>query len=143
VNATLPCPWLPDGAYEDLSVGVGRLGVEDILVVPPTAWLVDRLRYRCLYMPLQIAGIGQRAVGLWVPALPAPGVRVEVPVSGIAAIERLADGLRRRLVVTGQAVRLAVRYSRDGEANVGAWTRRVRGPGRIAWTRQARRYASG
>jgi hypothetical protein len=55
----------------------------------------------------------------------------------------MADGLRRRLVVTGQAVRLAVRYSRDGEANVGAWTRRVRGPGRIAWTRQARRYASG
>jgi hypothetical protein len=42
----------------------------------------------------------------------------------------MADGLRRRLVVTGQAVRLAVRYSRDGEANVGAWTRRVRGPGR-------------
>ena len=32
--------WLPDGAYEDLSVGVGRLGVEDILVVPPTAWQV-------------------------------------------------------------------------------------------------------
>jgi hypothetical protein len=117
---------LPDEAYEDLSAHVGRLGVEDILVVPPAAWLVDRLRCRCLYMPLQIAGIGERAAGLWVRALPAPGVRVQVPVSAIAAIEILADGPRRRLVVTGQAVRLAVRYSSDGEASVGAWTRRVR-----------------
>jgi hypothetical protein len=117
---------LPDGAYEDLSAGVGRLGVEDILVVPPAAWLVDRLRYRCLCMPLQIAGIGERAVGLWVQALPTPGVRAQVPVSGIAAIESLTDGPRRLLVVTGQAVRVAVRYSRAGEASVGAWTRRVR-----------------
>jgi hypothetical protein len=124
------CPvdsaWLLDGAYEDLSAGVGRLGVEDILVVRPAAWMVDWLRYRYLYMPLQIAGIGERAVGLWVRALPAPGVRVQVPVSGIAAIESLADGPRRLLVVTGQAARLAVRYSRDGDASVGAWTRRVR-----------------
>jgi hypothetical protein len=115
---------LPDEAYEDLSAHVGRLGVEDILVVPPAAWLVDRLRYRCLYMPLQVAGIGERALGLWVRALPAPGVRAQVPASGIAAIETLADGPRRQLVVTGQAVRLAVRYG--GDASAGAWTRRVR-----------------
>jgi hypothetical protein len=117
---------LPIEAYEDLSEHVGRLGVEDILVVLPTAWLVDRLRYRCLYMPLQVAGIGERAVGLWVRALPAPGVRAQVPASGIAAIETLADGPRRRLVVTGQAARLAVRYGSDGEASAGAWTRRLR-----------------
>jgi hypothetical protein len=118
---------LPDEAYEDLSAHVGRLGVEDILVVPPAAWLVDRLRYRCLYMPLQVAGIGERAVGLWVPALPVPGVRAQVPASGIAGIETLADGTRRRLVVTGQAVRLAVRDGDgDDDASAGAWTRRVR-----------------
>jgi hypothetical protein len=117
---------LPIEAYEGLSERVGRLGVEDILVVPPAAWLVDRLRYRCLYTPLQVAGIGERAVGLWVRALPAPGVRAQVPASGIAAIETLADGPRRRLVVTGQAVRLAVRYGSDGDASAGAWTRRVR-----------------
>jgi hypothetical protein len=116
----------PIEAYEDLSAHVGRLGAADILVVPPSAWLTDRLRYRCLYMPLQVAGIGERAAGLWVRALPAPGVRAQVPASGIAAIETLADGPRRRLVVTGQAVRLAVRYGSDGEANAGAWTRRVR-----------------
>jgi hypothetical protein len=117
---------LPIEAYEDLSACAGRLGVKDILVVPPGAWLVDRLRYRCLYMPLQIAGIGDRAVGLWVRALPAPGVRVQVPASGIAAIEILADGPRRRLLVTGRAASLAVRYSSDGEASTAAWTRRVR-----------------
>jgi hypothetical protein len=117
---------LPDDAYEDLSVHVGRLGPEDILVVPPAAWLTDRLRYRCLYTPLQVAGIGERAIGLWVRALPAPGVRAQVPASGIAAIETLADGPRRRLIVTGQAVRLAVRYGSDGDAGAGAWTRRVR-----------------
>jgi hypothetical protein len=117
---------LPDEAYEDLSAHVGRLGVEDILVVPPAAWLVDRLRYRCLYMPLQVAGIGERAVGLWVRALPVPGVRAQVPASEIAAIETLAAGPRRRLVVTGQAVTLAVRYGSDGDANAGAWTRRAR-----------------
>jgi hypothetical protein len=117
---------LPDDAYEDLSLHVGRLGVEDILVVPPAAWLTDRLRYRCLYMPLQVAGIGERAVGLWVRALPVPGMRAEVPADGIAAIETLADGPRRRLVVTGQAMSLAVRYGSDGDAGAGAWTRRVR-----------------
>jgi hypothetical protein len=117
---------LPDGAYEDLSADVGRLGAEDLLVVPPAAWMVDRLRYRCLCMPLQIAGIGERAAGLWVRALPAPGVRVQVPVNGIAAIQSVADGRRRLLVVTGQGARLAVRYSSDGDAAVDAWTRRVR-----------------
>jgi hypothetical protein len=55
------------------TVGVGRLGVEDVLVVPPAGRLVDRLRYRCLYTPQQIAGIGERAVGLWVRALRTPG----------------------------------------------------------------------
>jgi hypothetical protein len=44
-------PGLPDGAYEDLSADVGRLGAEGLLVVPPAAWMVDRLRYRCLCMP--------------------------------------------------------------------------------------------
>ena len=117
---------LPDGAYEDLSADVGRLGAEDLLVVPPAAWMVDRLRYRCLCMPLQIAGIGERAAGLWVRALPAPGVRVQVPVNGIAAVESVADGRRRLLVVTGQGARLAVRYSSDADAGVGAWARRVR-----------------
>jgi hypothetical protein len=117
---------LPIEAYEGLSAHVGRLGVADILVVPPAAWLVDRLRYRCLCMPLQVAGIGERAVGLWVRALPVPGVRAQVPAGGISAIEILADGPRRRLVVTGQAVRLAVRYGSDGDASAGAWIRRVR-----------------
>jgi hypothetical protein len=117
---------LPDGAYEDLSADVGRLSAEDLLVVPPAAWMVDRLRYRCLCMPLQVAGIGERAVGLWVRALPAPGVRVQVPVNGIAAVECVAEGRRRLLVVTGHGARLAVRYSSDGDAGVGAWARRVR-----------------
>lgn len=65
---------LPIEAYEDLSACAGRLGVEDVLVVPPGAWLVEWLRYRYLYMPLQIAGIGERTVGLWVRAgIASPG----------------------------------------------------------------------
>jgi hypothetical protein len=117
---------LPDEAYGDLYARAGRLGADDILVIPPAAWLLDRLRYRCLYMPLQVAGIGERAVGLWVRALSAPGVRVQVAISDIAATESLVDGPRRQLVVTGHAERLAVRYSGDGEASADAWTRRVR-----------------
>jgi hypothetical protein len=117
---------LPDEAYQDLSVTVGRLGMEDVLAIPPAARLVDRLRYRSLYVPLQVAAIGDRAVGLWVRALPTPGVRVQVPVSRISAIETLADGPQRLLVVTGEASSLAVRYTSDDDASVDAWARRIR-----------------
>lgn len=128
----LPAQWpadpalLPDQAYEDLSEVAGRLGVTDILAVPPAARLVDKLRYRSLYAPLQVAAVGERAVGLWVRALPAPGVRVQVPVSGIGAIETLADGPQRRLIVTGKGSRLAVRYSANGDVGVSGWIRRLR-----------------
>lgn len=43
--------WLPDGSSEDLSTAVGRLAVDDILVVPAAAWMVDWLRYRYLCTP--------------------------------------------------------------------------------------------
>lgn len=128
----LPAQWpidpelLPDQAYEDLSEVVGRLGMADIVAVPPAARMVDRLRYRSLYAPLQVAAVGHRAVALWVRALPAPGVRVQVPVGGIAAIETLAEGPQRLLTVTGKGSRLAVRYSGNGDAGVNEWIRRVR-----------------
>jgi hypothetical protein len=116
--------WLPEGAYTAILESIGRVGLEDLLVVPAVAWPAGPRR--CLYSPQCIAAIGERGVGLWAQALPAPGVRVQVPFGEIAAIEHRANGPRRLLVVTGRAVRLAVRYDADGQAVVDAWTRRLR-----------------
>lgn len=118
--------WLPDGAYPALVDSVGRVGLEDLLVVPAVACPAKPWRRRCLYSPLCVMAIGERGVGLWVQALPAPGVRAWVPFEEIAAVERRADGRRGVLVVTGRAATLPVRYDADGQAVVDAWARRLR-----------------
>jgi hypothetical protein len=117
---------LPEGAYQAIVASVGRVGLEDLLVGPAVAWPTGWSRRRCLYSPPWAAGIGERGVGLWVRALPAPGVRVRVPFGDIAAVEQHGDGLRRVLVVTGRAGSLPVRYYADGQTAVDAWTRRLR-----------------
>jgi hypothetical protein len=120
--------WLPDGALEALVEAVGRVGLEDLLVVPAVAWPIGWWRRsRCLYAPRCVAGIGERGVALWVQALPVPGVRVQVPFGEIAAVEQRGDGPRRVLVVTGRpATRLLVRYDPHGHEVVAEWTRRLR-----------------
>ena len=119
--------WLPDGALGALVEAVGRVGLEDVLVVPAVAWPVGRWRRsRVLYAPRCVVAIGERGVALWAQALPVPRVRVQVPFGGIAAVHQHGDGLRRVLVVTGRSVRLLVRYDPDGQDAVTAWTRRLR-----------------
>jgi len=118
--------WLPDGAYPAIVDSVGHVSLEDLLVVPAATWPVEPWRRRCLYSPLCVMAIGERGVGLWVEALPAPGVRAWVPFAEIAAIEQRADGPYGVLVVTGRAATLLVRYDADGQAVVDAWTRRLR-----------------
>lgn len=118
--------WLPDGAYPALVESVGCVGLADLLVVPAIAWLAKPWRRRCLYSPLCVVAIGERGVGLWVQALPVPGVRARVPFEEIAAVEQRADGRRGVLVVTGRPDTLLVRYDADGQAVVDAWARRLR-----------------
>jgi len=118
--------WLPDGAYPALVDSVGRVGLEDLLVVPAVAWPAKRWRRRWLYSPPCVVAIGERGVGLWVQALPAPGVRAWVPFEEIAALEQRADVRRGVLVVTGRTDTLVVRYDADGQAVIDAWTRRLR-----------------
>ena len=119
--------WLPDGALAALVEAVGGVGLEDLLVVPPVAWPIGWWRWsHCLYAPRCVVGIGERGVALWAQALPAPGLRVMVPFREIAAVEQHGAGLRRVLVVPGQAVRLLVRYDPDGHDAVAAWTQRLR-----------------
>jgi hypothetical protein len=118
--------WLPDGAYPALVDSVGPVGLADLLVVPAIAWPAKPWRRRCLYSPLCVMAIGERGVGLWVQALPAPGVRARVPLEEITAVEQRADGRRGVLVVTGRPDTLLVRYDADGQAVVDAWTRRLR-----------------
>lgn len=118
--------WLPDGAYPAIVESVGRVGLEDLLVAPAVAWPVAPWRRRSLYSPPCVMCIGERGIGLWVQALPVPGVRVQVPFEEIAAIEQRGDGPYRMLVVTGRAASLLVRYHADGQAVVDAWTRRLR-----------------
>jgi hypothetical protein len=70
--------------------------------------------------------IGERGVGLWVQALPAPGVRAWVPFEEIITVEQRADGRRGVLVVPARTDTLVVRYTADGQAVIDAWARQLR-----------------
>ena len=43
--------WLPAGADAVLAGGIGRHGLEDLLVMPGVAQVYGQLRRRCLYTP--------------------------------------------------------------------------------------------
>src|SRR6516162_6854415 len=75
---------VPEGAHAALSSSVGWVDEGGLLVVPAAVWPWRGWRRRTVYTPLGVAGIGQQGVGLWVRALPAPGVRVGVSFSDIA-----------------------------------------------------------
>jgi hypothetical protein len=117
---------LPAGAQAALADGIGRHGLEDLLIVPPAERTYGWQRRRCIYAPPCVLGLGERAVALWVQALPAPGIRVLVPLNEIAAIAQQASGTRRRLLVTGRTGRLPVRYDAANDLFMDAWTRRLR-----------------
>lgn len=117
---------LPDGAYAALSRSVGRVAPGDLLVVPAAVWPWRGWRPRSLYTPLGVAGIGAEGVGLWVRALPAPGVRVRLPFSDIAAVEDQADESRRVVVVTGSPGRLVVRFRDQWWSDADGWIRLLR-----------------
>ena len=117
---------LPAGAQATLADGIGRHGLEDLLIVPPAERTYGWQRRRCIYAPPCVLGLGERAVALWVQALPAPGIRALVPLNEIAAIAQQASGTRRRLLVTGRTGRLPVRYDAANDLFMDAWTRRLR-----------------
>jgi hypothetical protein len=73
-----------------------------------------------------VLGVGERAVALWVRALPAPGIRALIPQSAIAAIARQTSGTRGQLLMAGRAARLPVRYDVEGDVAVDAFVRRLR-----------------
>jgi hypothetical protein len=118
---------LPAGAQEALAGGIGRHGLEDLLIVPSAERTYGWQRRRSIYAPPCVLGLGERGVALWVQALPAPSIRVLVPLGEIAAIAQQAHGTRRRLLVTGRAGRLLVRYDAASDVVMNAWTRRLRG----------------
>jgi hypothetical protein len=117
---------LSAGAQMALADGIGRHGLEDLLIVPPAERTYGWQRRRRIYAPPCVLGLGERAVALWVQALPAPGIRILVPLSEIAAIAWQASGMRRQLHVTGRAGRLSVRYNAASDTFMEAWTRRLR-----------------
>jgi len=117
---------LPAGARAALADGIGRHGLEDLLIVPPAERTYGWQRRRCIYAPLCVLGLGERAVALWAQALPAPGIRVLVPLDEIAAIAQQANGTRRRLLVTGRTGRLPIRYDAVSDTLMNAWIRRLR-----------------
>jgi len=116
---------LPAGAHAALADRIGRHGLEDLLIVPSAERTYGWQRRRCIYAPPCVLGLGERAVALWVQALPAPGIRVLVPLSEIAAIARQANGTRRQLLVTSRTGRLPVRYKLASNTFMDAWTRRL------------------
>jgi hypothetical protein len=58
--------------------------------------------------------------------MPAPGIRVLVPLSDIAAIAWQSNGTRGQLLVTSRATRLPVRYDGPSDVSMEAWIRRLR-----------------
>jgi hypothetical protein len=117
---------LPAGAQATLADGIGRHGLEDLLIVPPAERTYGWQRRRWIYAPLCVLGLGERAVALWAQALPAPGLRVLVPLNEIAAIAQQANGTRRRLLITGRASRLPIRYDAVSDILMNDWTHRLR-----------------
>ena len=116
---------VPEGAHAALSSSVGWVDDGGLLVVPAAVWPWRGWRRRSLYTPLGVAGIGQQGVGLWVRALPAPGVRVGVSFSEIAAVEDQAGGPCRVIAVTGSPGCLRVRFH-DGWVGADGWIRMLR-----------------
>jgi hypothetical protein len=117
---------LPDGAHAALSRSLGRVDPGSLLVVPAAIWPWRGWRRRSLYTPLSVAGIGEQGVGLWVRALPAPGVRVRMPFSDIAAVEDHAGRSWRTVAVTGPPGRLPVRFYDDWWSDADHWIRLLR-----------------
>ena len=117
---------LPVGAHRALTDSIGHHGLEDLLILPGIAQVYGRLRRRCLYTPLRILGVGDRAVALWVQAPPAPGIRAEVPFGEMAAIARRADGTRRQLLIHGSACRVPVRYDAASDGVMNTLVRHLR-----------------
>lgn len=117
---------LPDGAHAALSRSVGRVDPGGLLVVPAAVWPWRRWRRRGLYAPLSVAGIGEQGLGLWVRALPAPGVRVRMSFSDIAAVEDQAGWSWRTVAVTGPPGRLLVRFSDEWFSDADGWIRLLR-----------------
>jgi hypothetical protein len=117
---------LPDGAHAALSRSVGRVDPGSLLVVPAAVWPWRGWRRRSLYTPLTVAGIGEQGVGLWVRALPAPGVRVRMPFSDIAAVEDQAGRSWRAVAVTGPPGRLQVRFCDEWWSDADSWIRLLR-----------------
>jgi hypothetical protein len=118
--------WLPAGAYVALAGCIGRHGLQDLLIMPGAAWAYGRLRRRCVYTPLSVLGVGERAVGLWVQALPAPGILALLPLSEVAAIARQVNGTQGLVLVTGRTGRVPVRFDATADALVDAFVRRLR-----------------
>lgn len=115
---------VPEGAHAALSGSVGWVDEGGLLVVPAAVWPWRGWR-RSLYTPLGVAGIGEQGVGLWVQALPAPGVRAGISFSDIAAVEDQAGGPGRVIAVTGSAGLLQVRFH-DGWEGADCWIRMLR-----------------
>ena len=117
---------LPVGAHAALAGGIGRHRLEDLLVLPGAAQAYGRMRRRCLYTPLRVLGVGDRAVALWVQAPPVPGIRASVPFGEIAAIAWEANGTRKQVLITGRTGRLPVRYDAASDVVMDALIRRLR-----------------
>ena len=118
--------WLPAGAQVALADCIGRHSLEDLLIVPSAGRTYGWQRRRCIYTPLSVLGVGERAVALWAQAMPAPGIRVLVPLSDIAAIAWQTNGRRGQLLVTSRTPRLPVRYDAPSDVSMDAWIRRLR-----------------
>ena len=106
---------LPAGARAALNEACGRQGLDHVLVVLATARPVGRLHRRCVYTPPCVLGVGERAAGLWVEALPVPGVRAIVPVGELAVIELQAEGTDSRLTLRGRRCSVSVRSNRAAD----------------------------
>ena len=117
---------LLDGAYGGIAASLGPVRPEDLLVIPAAAWPLGGWRRRCLYSPLCVAAIGERAVGLWVQDLPLPEVRARVALDDVALVEHRTAGPWHALTVTARAGTLVIRYDEDQRPRVDAWTRRLR-----------------
>jgi hypothetical protein len=100
---------LPAGVFEALrdACCAGSLG--QLLVIPSCVRLVGQ-GSRKVITPLEVMGVGSRAVGLWTEK-PLPGLKVTIPLEELCAIEDVHILLYGKLSFISSNRKLTIRYN--------------------------------
>jgi len=104
---------VPVGALEALRAALGKLGGEDLVILPRTPRITGAGESMWVVTPTSVLAVGDSAIALWVDA-PAPGIVAMLPFDEVAAIVDRTILLLGRLEIIGPDRSIVVRYNTVG-----------------------------